>query len=263
MTSVSRLLTTAQKVVHENSPAILTAIGVAGTITTAVLSGKAAVKATDRITADMIRRDLYNSKHGEQALVEPTLKEKFILTWDCFLPPVLTCTTTVAAIVLSNRIGTRRTAAMAAAYSLSERAFTEYKEKVYEHVGKNKERKIQDEIAQDQIKRNPPLNDMIIVGSDVIFHEAFTGRYFKSNMEDVKQAVNRINHHMINNFSADLNDFYDFVGLDRTDMGDLLGWNNDKLIELAFTTCMDDQQRPAISFRYITPPREGYFRNSM
>ena len=152
---------------------------------------------------------------------------------------------------------------MAAAYSLSERAFTEYKEKVYEHVGKNKERKIQDEIAQDQIKRNPAPMDMVIVGSDVIFHEAFTGRYFRSNMEDVKQAVNRINHHMINNFSADLNDFYDFVGLDRTDMGDLLGWNNDKLIELSFSTCMDDQQRPAISFRYVNPPREGYFRNSV
>ena len=123
--------------------------------------------------------------------------------------------------------------------------------------------KIQDEIAQDQIKRNPAPMDMVIVGSDVIFHEAFTGRYFRSNMEDVKQAVNRINHHMINNFSADLNDFYDFVGLDRTDMGDQLGWNSDKLIELEFTTIMDDQQRPAVSFRYANPPRESYFRSSM
>jgi len=255
------LLTTAQKVVHENSPAILTAIGVAGTITTAFLSGKAALKATDRITAEMVRRE-YSTKAPDY-IPEPTLKEKFLLTWDCFLPPALTCTTTVAAIVLSNRIGTRRTAAMAAAYSLSERAFTEYREKVYEHVGKNKERKIQDEIAQDQVLRKPPSSDMIVVGTDVIFHEAFTGRYFRSNMEDVKQAVNRINHHMINNFSADLNDFYDFVGLDRTDMGDLLGWNNDKLIELDFSTIMDDQQRPAISFRYKAPPREGYFRSTV
>ena len=263
MTSVSRWINTAQKVVNENSPAILTAIGVAGTITTAFLAGKAAVKANDRILEDMVRRDMYNTKHGERALEEPTPKEKFLLTWDCFIPPALTCTTTIAAIVLSNRIGTRRTAAMAAAYSLSERAFTEYKEKVYETIGKNKERKIQDEIAQDQVLRNPPRSDMIVVGSDVIFHEAFTGRYFRSNMEDVKQAVNRINHHMINNFSADLNDFYDFVGLDRTDMGDLLGWNSDKLIELDFSTIMDDQQRPAISFRYKIPPREGYFRSTV
>jgi hypothetical protein len=250
------MLNTAQKMVNQNSPAILTAIGVAGTITTAVLTHRAALRATDLIGQENVDRAVMNRP-------ELTGREEFELVWKVYAAPVSSGCFTIASIVCANRIGTRRTAAMAAAYSLSERAFTEYREKVYEHVGKNKERKIKDEIAQDQVLRNPPRSDMIVVGSDVIFHEAFTGRYFRSNMEDVKQAVNRINHHMINNFSADLNDFYDFVGLDRTDMGDQLGWNSDKLIELEFTTIMDDQQRPAVSFRYANPPRESYFRSSM
>lgn len=263
MTSVRSLLHAAQKVLNENSPVILTALGVAGTITTAFLSGKAAVQATDRLRDEMVRRDFYNTNVGELALQEPTPKEKFLLTYDLFIPPALVCASTIGCIVMSNRIGTRRTAAMAAAYSLSEKAYTEYREKVYEHIGKNKEQKVRDEIAQDQIKRNPPPGDMVVVGDDVIFHEAFSGRYFRSTMEEVKQAVNRINHHMIHNFSADLNDFYDFIGLDRTDMGEMMGWNSDKLIELEFTTCMDDKNRPAISFTYKNPPREGYFRTSM
>lgn len=263
MTSVRSIIKTTEKMFSDNSPAILTAIGVVGTVSTAVLAGKAAVKANGFLAEEEHRRNMHNSRVGEFDLQPLSRKETFLLVWQDFIPPAVSGMLTVTSIILANRIGTRRAAAMAAAYSLSERAYSEYKEKVVEHLGKNKEMKVRDEIAQDQITRRPPSNDMIVVGSDVIFHEAFTGRYFKSTMEDIKQAVNRINHHMINNFSADLNDFYDFVGLDRTDMGDLLGWNSDKLIELQFTTCMDDQQRPAISFSYKNPPRESYFRSSM
>lgn len=242
----------AGKLASQNSPLILTAIGVAGTISTAILTGKASVKAYKILEHETTMRGFE---------YEP--KEKVQLVWKQFVPPAITMVGTVACIICANRIGTRRTAAMAAAYAISQETFTEYKTKVIEKIGENKERAVRDEVAQDRVKRNPPSSDMIVVGNEAMFHEAFTGRYFKSTMEEVKSAVNRVNHHMINNFSAELNDFYDFVGLDRTDMGDMLGWNSDKLIELQFTTIMMDDQRPAISFSYKDAPRESYFRNSM
>ncbi len=251
------------KTASANSPIILTALGVAGTVTTAVLTGKACVKADRILQKAQFNNNLRlgNLEAGKNYPLET--REKLELVWKDFIPAGISLVGTVACIICANRIGTRRAAAMAAAYTLSEKAFVEYKDRVIDHIGDNKERAIRDDIAKSSIQRNPPASDMVIIGGQVIFHEAFTGRYFQSTMEEVKSAVNRVNHHMMQNFSADLNDFYDFVGLDRTDMGDMLGWNSDKLIELQFTTVMTDDQKPAISFSYKTPPREGYFRNSM
>ncbi len=62
---------------------------------------------------------------------------------------------TIVCIVGSSKAGGRRTTAAVAAYSLTERAFSEYKEKVVEQIGKGQEQKIRDEIVQDQVDKKP------------------------------------------------------------------------------------------------------------
>jgi len=37
--------------------------------------------------------------------------------------------------------------------------------------------------------------------------------------------VNELNHDILTDDFASLNDFYDLVGLERTKMGDMLGWS--------------------------------------
>lgn len=251
----------AEKFVSDNSPLILTAIGVTGTITTAYLSGKASFKAADILFYEEQRRENHNLRVGE--LDEPPLtsREKLDLTWREFIPAVGVGALTVTCIICANRIGTRRAAAMAAAYSMSEKAFTEYKDKIVEKLGENKERAARDEIAQDRVRTSPPASDIVVAnGGDVLCYEMFTGRYFMSNMEQLKKAQNDVNYKVLHDNYASLSDFYDKVGLNRTTISEEMGWNLDDTLELTFTTVMSEDNRPCLAFDYKVMPIRGYFR---
>jgi len=246
----------ATKLAKDNSPLILTAIGVVGTVTTAVLTGKASVNAWLKVKAAEDAPD----RQDPWAPLET--REIVSVVWKEFIPPALSLVGTVTCIICANRIGTKRAAAMAAAYSLSERAMSEYKDKVVETIGKNKERKLRDEIAQDRVNRNPPREDLTIIGDlEVRCMEQYTGRYFSSNMETLKAAQNAVNHQILSGTdSASLSDFYDRVGLNHTGVSDEVGWNLDNMMELTFSTTVDEKDRPVLVFDYKVVPVRNYFR---
>lgn len=245
-----------ERVAVDNSPAILTAVGVTGTVTTAIFASKASFKA-----ADIIRE--MESEEGTPEDPKQRLVERTKATWQLYIPAVGVGTATIACIVFANQIGTRRAAAMAAAYSMSEKAFTEYREKIVEKIGETKEQEARDEIAQERVERNP-LGSQVIVMNDreVLCFDQYTGRYFNSTMETIKQAQNRINYRMIRENYASLNDFYDYIGLEWVPTGDDLGWNSDQMLEISFTTVLSDDQRPCIAIDFHTVPVRNFYRNN-
>lgn len=230
----------------DNSPAILTAIGVVGTLTTAYLTGAATLKASALVWEE--HRDYY---------VPPKTFAK--MTWKLYIPAATTAAVTVTAIVSANRIGNKRAAAMAAAYAISEKAFVEYKDKVTEHLGKNKEQKVRDDIQQDRIK-NSTTQVLVTGDGKVLCYDKFSGRYFESSMEEIKKAQNDLNYRVLNDYYASLSDFYDLVGLDRTGVSDELGWNSDELMEIEFSVVMSDEQKPCIAIDFRVQPIRNYYR---
>jgi len=248
----------------DNSPLILTAFGVAGTITTAVLTGKASIKASKILQYEEDVRKSWRGTPSEHMVksypLEP--KEKLLLVWKEFVPAGVSLVGTCTCIIFANRIGTRRAAAMAAAFAVSQETASEYRSKVIEKLGEGKERKLRDEIAQDRVNRNPPREDLTITGDlDVRCMEQYTGRYFSSNMETLKAAQNSVNHQILSGQdSASLSDFYDRVGLNHTGVSDEVGWNVDNQLELTFSTTVDEMNRPVLVFDYKVVPIRGYFR---
>lgn len=235
----------AEKFTVDNSPTILTVVGVVGTVATAYLTHKAAVKAT----CEVIERDSVKKMKAEPTL---TKGEVVKVTWKYYVPPVGAGTLTVAAIIGANRISMRRAAAMAAAYSISEKAYAEYKDKIVEKLGKNKEQAARDEIAQDHVNRNPMAqNQVIITGNgDVLCYDKYTGRYFMSSMEALKKAENDINFYILNNDYANLNDFYHLLGLPRVPVGEEVGWTPEFNFEILFSTSLSDNGKPCIVTDY-------------
>lgn len=233
----------------ENSPAILTTIAVTGTVSTAILASRASIKAMDILRAPETEEEL-------------TTSQKVKLVWPLYIPATAMCGMTITSIVLANRIGSRRAAAIAAAYSLSEKAFDEYREKVAEKFGEKKAQNISDEIAQDRVDSQPAgRTEVIVTGAgNVLCYDMYTGRYFTSDMESLKKAQNDLNYHILNNFYASLNDFYNLIGLATTKTGDDLGWNSDRIMELTFSTTMSDDQRPCIAIDFDVQPSPNYFR---
>lgn len=247
----------ATKLASDNSPAILTAAAVAGVVTTGVLSGKATLKAERLIDDARYERRPLDENNVVQDL---ELKEKLGLTWKCYVPPVAAGATTIAAVILVNRIGTRRAAAMAAAYAISDKAFAEYKEKIVEKLGDNKERAARDEIAQERMARTPVKDVVITHGGTHLCFEPYTGRYFQSDMETLKKAQNDLNYMVNNHFYASLSDFYDQIGLERTKLSDEVGWNSNELLELSFSTVLAENNQPCLSMDFKVVPIRDYHR---
>lgn len=254
--NISGMASRVAKFASDNSPAILTAIGVVGTLTTAVLTGKAAFRAA-QILDD---RETEIIRDNEDPL---NSREKVYLTWKLFIPPVVVGGLTIASIIGSNRIEARRASALVAAYALSERAFDEYKNKIVEKMGERKEIAVRDEIAQDRITRNPPSAELMAWeedGKSQLCCDLFTGRYFLGSVEGIRRAENDINFQIIGSNYASVSDFYERVGLARTSMSDDFGWNLDKPLDVHISTAMTPLGRPCITFDFTVVPIRGFAR---
>lgn len=238
----------------ENSPTILTGIGVVGTVTTAVLTGRAGYKASQLIAEEERFKD------GD-SLDRPTVlstKERVQLVWTEFIPPVGMAGVTVTSIIYANKISTSRVAAMAAAYALSDKTFGEYKEKVQERLGISKETDIRDEIAQGRVTAQPPGTTIIIGGGEVLCYDALTSRYFMGNMEKIKKAENEINSEILTCDGASLSRFYDEIGLEPNAYSDSVGWDLDNRCELQISTVMSEDERPCLVVDFKTWPKPEY-----
>jgi hypothetical protein len=235
-----QLLGTIEKTVYNNTPEILTAIGVSGVVTTGYLAAVAGAQASDMISL-------------EQGMTERflTRKEKLKLTWKCYIPAVASGIATIACVVGSHRVSTRRAAAAYSLMAVTDQAFKDYREKVVETIGEKKAEAIQDEIVKDRLAKNPPSNEVVIVGSGtVLCCEMYTGRYFNSDMETLRRAENEINSKTLQEMYTTLSDFYSLVGLPYTAMSDDFGWTTDRLLKLRYTTVLSDDGRPCIAFEY-------------
>lgn len=258
----------ATHLVEDNSTTILTGIGVAGTITTAVLSGRAGFKAATILHKEALNRPIerdddetpINVGNDFAGLPDISTREKIWLTGAQFVPAVGMGVLTVSAIIFANRLSAKETAAMAAAYSLSDKTFQEYKEKVQEKLGQNKETALRDEIAQDRVNANPPdSRNIIITGSgEVLCYDTLTDRYFESTVEKIKQAENAVNLEIVNADAVPLSRFYDHIGLMPTPFTEDVGFNIDNRCDVQISATMSKDNRPCMAIDFASWPKPNY-----
>lgn len=234
-------------------------MGVTGVVTTAYLTGRASFKAAELIRRDDEQRRIVSDPSNFK-YEEASLKEKAKLVWPLYVAPASTAATTITAILMANHEASKKIAALTVASGISERALQEYKSKVVEKLGENKERGIRDEIAQDRVKNNPPTNSqvMIVGNGDVLCFDMTTGRYFTGTMEKVRQAENKVNYDILVHDYASLSSFYDEIGLAPTVYSDTVGWNSNQRLELSFSTVMSQDDRPCIAIDFVNPPFTEY-----
>lgn len=259
----------AKYLVKLNSPAILTGLGMSGTVVTAYLTGRASFKAAHilesekrKIRAQVRVRHMTNPRTEEiENEVNEEIEDKLSrstkigLIWKLYVPPTAACATTIACIFVGNRISSTRVAALTTAVGVSERAFKEYKEKVIEKLGDREDQKIRDAVAQDRVNKYPPSNQVMVGSSgDVLFMDELTGRYFHSTVETVKRAENQMNRELNNHLSVSLSEFHDELGLPPTKYTEDVGWNPTHQIKTYFSTVMTPDNRPCIVMGFENPP---------
>lgn len=259
MFDLSALFKRAGQVAAENSPAILTAIGVTGTLTTAYLAAKGALKAADALK-EAEEEKKANLGEGFDPDLDGVLttQEKFEATWEHFVPAALSAAMTVTAIICSNRISDRRTAALASAYSVVKESYTEYQSKTAEKVGPKKAAEIKEEVAAEMVRRHPIRTTEIVapVSGQVLFYDRWSGRYFYSDVETVRGAVNDFNQQLIHDMYMSLNEFWEKIKLPSTTCGEHLGWTSDNLLETDITWVTIEGERVAfVDFKTLPVPK--------
>ncbi len=233
------------------SPEILTGIGIAG-MTAATVT---AVQATPKALKLIKRKE---TEIGRKL----TKTEAVKTTWKCYIPSVATNLLSAVCLVGASSTNSKRNAALAAACAISENALSEYSEKVAEVVGEKKERTIRDAVAKDILDKNPIENNQIMITEkgNTLCYDVTSGRYFKSDIEKLRKAENKLNRLLLEEMDVSLNDLYYEFGLDSTQIGDELGWNiDDGLIRFRFCSQLASDGNPCLVVDYETPPKYGYY----
>lgn len=248
---LSAIIKSTKIFLYDHSPAILTGIGITGMITSTVL----AVKATPRAL------ELIEAKKQELNVDELTIKETVITSWKPFLPAAITSIAAASCLIGACAVNSKRNAALATAYTLSEKAFTTYRDQVVKTIGEKKERKLRADVAQENINNRPVEKGQIILTSkgNTLCQDSISGRYFRSDLDTIRKTINELNRRMLTDNSISVNEYYSAIGLDHVKDGDYMGWSIDSgLIELDFSACIANNDEPCIVIDYNIIPFKGY-----
>lgn len=214
---------------RKGSPTILTCLGAMGVIATSVMAVKVTPKAVIRIRSDsMIKHNGDPNAYTKQEAVESA--------WICYIPAITIGVSTIACILGANILNKRQQAVIASAYALVSNSYQDYKGKLKELYGEETHNKIVDEIVKEKAK-DVYISSPGLCGSsssldfddrnpdDIkLFYDRFSRRYFESTVNQVIQAEYHLNRNRTLGMGVTLTDFYDFLGLEKTDCSDELSW---------------------------------------
>lgn len=237
----------------KHSPEILVGIGISGMVATTILAVRATPKAL------VLIEEAKREKESDSLTPVETIQA----AWKCYIPAAVTGMASIACIIGSNSVNAKRSAALATAYTLSENALREYKDKVVETIGEKKEKEVRNAIAKDKIEKNPVSSNEVILTKkgDTLCYDVLSGRYFKSDIEKLKRCMNEINRQILNDGSASLNDFYYEIGLDSIKIGDDLGWDTRQgLVDIDFSSQLASDGTPCLVLDFSIAPVYDYYR---
>lgn len=233
---------TLQKLCHRsmthlkrNSATILTCVGAAGVVLTAVTAVKATPKAIKIL-------EQAKKEKGEDL----TKLEATVAAAPAYIPSVVIGASTIACIFGANVLNKRQQAAITSAYALLDSSYKKYRTKLVELYGDDADIKIREEILKEDCKDidvwAPGCGSIDRKGERRLFQ--FNGRVFESTMESVINAQYHFNRNFSMRGDACLNEFYEFLGLSTTEEGSVLGWSCSQLIEEWETTWIDFDNHP-------------------
>ena len=249
---VTKFFKNIQTGMTKHSPEILTGLGITGMLVTTVMAVRATPKAM-RLCEELEREHENDTELRKIDYVKAT--------WKCYIPAAVTGATSIACLVGASSVNARRNAALATAYKLSETAFMEYKDKVVETIGEKKEEVIKDKIAKEKLEKNPVTTKEVIITDkgNTLCYDGIFGRYFKSDMEAIRRAVNEINRQIVVHGYVSLNEFYNELGLSPIKIGDDLGWNiDDREIRVDFSSQLAEDGTPCLVMDFSVSPKTEY-----
>lgn len=255
--------------VAKKLPVILTGVGISSMIFGTATAIKQTPKAIRLLDEDIYFREKGNEEFLKEFESDEDFRyldyykpiDLFKITWQCYTPTLIAFGVSTLCFIGLNSVHNRRSAALTAAYTISETALKNYKEKVVEVVGEKKEQKIREEVVKEKLRKDPVENKEVIITNkgETLCYDGLSGRYFKSDKDSIDKAVNYLNKRLIDEMYISLNTFYYELGLTGLSIGEDLGWNlDDGIVEIDFGSILASDGTPCLTLEYRTKPRHDY-----
>ena len=191
-------------------PTLLTVLSAAGVGITAVM----AVKNTPKALA--VLQDAETEKGSALRF-----REKVIIAAPVYIPAILVGTATISCIFGGHILNQRQQTALISAFALLDASYREYREHVAALYGRDTDLEIRGRIAEEHQKTAEMQNG----NERVLFFDEYSNRYFWRSMLEVVDAEYHFNRNLALRGYAELNEFYEFLGLKPTEYGLEVGWN--------------------------------------
>lgn len=221
---MNKLLYSSKRFLNRNAATILTCIGGAGVIVTAVMAVKATPKATRLL-------EVAKEEKGEDLTALETIE----IAGMTYVPTVITGMATIACIFGANVLNKRQQAALTSAYALLNSSYQDYKKKVEELYGEAADIRVREELAKDKYEEE----HYEVHDDKQLFYDEVSERYFEATMADVIRAEYEVNKKITELGGANLNEFYDHLKIPTVDYGDYMGWSIGSLMSTKWTQWLD------------------------
>ena len=194
----------------KNGATMLTIVGGVGVVATTVMAVKATPKALDILA------------QAEKEKGEKLTKTEVVLNAaPVYIPTAVMGATSIICIFGANMLNKKQQASLASAYAMLDNSYKRYRAKVVDMLGQDGEEEIKNEIAKDKY-----AGDDISVDNDKqLFYDEYSQRYFEATAYRVQKAEYEVNREINTMGYSLLNDFYEELGLDPVEGGDVLGWS--------------------------------------
>ena len=243
----------------KNSPEILVAAGVIGTITSAVMACKATLKVhtiTDKAKSDIedihVALEKGETKNGEYYSKEDSQKDltvvyvqtgvKFIKLYG---PSIALGVLSLAGILQSNNILRKRNIGLAAAYAAVDKGFKDYRGRVIERFGKELDHELRHNIKAKEVEEIVVNEDgsetvikktvNVVNPNDISEYACFFDEFclgWTRNAEYNKNFLLGVqgwaNERLQREGFLFLNEVYEALGMQKTQAGQVVGWVYDE-----------------------------------
>ena len=274
-------------ILKKNSPKILMGVGIAGSVVSTVLACKATLKVKDILdekneTVEQIHNCVedetvdYNEEDKKKDLTILYAQIGVKLA-KLYLPSIALGALSIASIVSGYKILNKRNVALAAAYTVVDKGFKNYRKNVVERFGEEVDRELRHNIKAKQIeekyidkdgnektrkKKVYEISEDKKPGEGIseyakFFDEWNTDEHSKDpeyNLMFLRKQQDYANEVLKHQGYLFLNEVYDMLGIPRTQAGQVVGWiydeNNptgDNYVDFGIYDLHDQQKRDFVN----------------
>lgn len=227
--------------VKKGSPTILFAAGVVGVVGAGVMACRATLKLEEVLdehkknmgVAEIIESEKYTEEDRKKDIAYIHVRTA-VKVGKLYAVPVLLGAASIAALTGSHNILSKRNAALTAAYAALEKGFNEYRERVLEQVGEDKEREFRYPLEKVEVvdpETGKKKNVKRVCGEGMSMYARFFDKNSTSwsltpeyNVLFLRCQQNWANDRLRAKGHLFLNEVYDALGIERSSEGQVVGW---------------------------------------